>query len=224
MRLDKFLANAGIGTRKEVKKFVKQNLVTVNDELVKKPDIHINPEEDIVVFDEIPIEYEPVVYLMMNKPAGFISATEDDEHETVIDIVPEYMHMDLFPVGRLDKDTEGLLLLTNDGKFSHQLMNPKHKVPKKYYVEVDGHIKEEAIGIFKNGIDLGDFTSYPSELEIIEDDVTALFHVDKFGANRISIGHHRIAAILVLVKTVVGVTCFYHSGINDTNVISSCVL
>ena len=80
MRLDKFLANAGIGTRKEVKKFVKQNLVTVNDELVKKPDIHINPEEDIVVFDEIPIEYEPVVYLMMNKPVGFISATEDDEH------------------------------------------------------------------------------------------------------------------------------------------------
>ncbi|GAB1614203.1 pseudouridine synthase [Mammaliicoccus lentus] len=177
MRLDKFLANAGIGTRKEVKKFVKQNLVTVNDELVKKPDIHINPEEDIVVFDEIPIEYEPVVYLMMNKPAGFISATEDDEHETVIDIVPEYMHMDLFPVGRLDKDTEGLLLLTNDGKFSHQLMNPKHKVPKKYYVEVDGHIKEEAIGIFKNGIDLGDFTSYPSELEIIEDDVQSKAYV-----------------------------------------------
>ena len=177
MRLDKFLANAGIGTRKEVKKFVKQNLVTVNDELVKKPDIHINPEEDIVVFDEIPIEYEPVVYLMMNKPAGFISATEDDEHETVIDIVPEYMHMDLFPVGRLDKDTEGLLLLTNDGKFSHQLMNPKHKVPKKYYVEVDGHINEEAIGIFKNGIDLGDFTSYPSELEIIEDDVQSKAYV-----------------------------------------------
>ncbi|MBL0847105.1 MULTISPECIES: pseudouridine synthase [Mammaliicoccus] len=170
MRLDKFLANAGIGTRKEVKKFLKKNLVSVNEEIVKKPEMHINPEEDVITFDDIPIEYEPVVYLMMNKPAGYISATEDDEHETVIDIVPEYMHLDLFPVGRLDKDTEGLLLLTNDGKFSHQLMSPKHKVPKKYYVEVDGHISENATEIFKKGIDLGDFTSSPSELEIIEND------------------------------------------------------
>lgn len=170
MRLDKFLANAGIGTRKEVKKFLKKNLVSVNEEIVKKPEMHINPEEDIITFDDIPIEYEPVVYLMMNKPAGYISATEDDEHETVIDIVPEYMHLDLFPVGRLDKDTEGLLLLTNDGKFSHQLMSPKHKVPKKYYAEVSGHISENATEIFKKGIDLGDFTSSPSELEIIEND------------------------------------------------------
>lgn len=170
MRLDKFLANAGIGTRKEVKKFLKKNLVSVNEEIVKKPEMHINPVEDVITFDDIPIEYEPVVYLMMNKPAGYISATEDDEHETVIDIVPEYMHLDLFPVGRLDKDTEGLLLLTNDGKFSHQLMSPKHKVPKKYYVEVDGHISENATEIFKKGIDLGDFTSSPSELEIIEND------------------------------------------------------
>lgn len=173
MRLDKFLANAGIGTRKEVKKFLKKNLVSVNEEIVKKPEMHINPEEDVITFDDIPIEYEPVVYLMMNKPAGYISATEDDEHETVIDIVPEYMHLDLFPVGRLDKDTEGLLLLTNDGKFSHQLMSPKHKVPKKYYVEVDGHISENATEIFKKGIDLGDFTSSPSELEIIENDESA---------------------------------------------------
>nr|WP_263312959.1 pseudouridine synthase [Mammaliicoccus sp. Marseille-Q6498] len=168
MRLDKFLANAGIGTRKEVKKFLKKNLVTVNDEIVKKPEMHINPEEDTVTFDDIPIEYEPVVYLMMNKPAGYISATEDDEHETVIDIVPEYMHLDIFPVGRLDKDTEGLLLLTNDGKFSHQIMSPKQKVPKLYYAELDGFIKEEAIDVFKKGIDLGDFTSTPSELEILE--------------------------------------------------------
>ncbi|MBO3077424.1 pseudouridine synthase [Mammaliicoccus vitulinus] len=168
MRLDKFLANSGIGTRKEVKKFLKKNLVKVNDVIAKKPEMHINPEEDIITFDDIPIEYEPVVYLMMNKPAGYVSATEDDEHETVIDIVPEYMHLDLFPVGRLDKDTEGLLLLTNDGKFSHQLMSPKHRVPKRYYAEVDGHINEDAIKKFEKGIDLGDFTSSPSELEIIE--------------------------------------------------------
>ncbi|HAL09448.1 MAG TPA: 16S rRNA pseudouridine(516) synthase [Staphylococcus sp.] len=168
MRLDKFLANSGIGTRKEVKKFLKKNLVKVNDVIAKKPGMHINPEEDIITFDDIPIEYEPVVYLMMNKPAGYVSATEDDEHETVIDIVPEYMHLDLFPVGRLDKDTEGLLLLTNDGKFSHQLMSPKHRVPKRYYAEVDGHINEDAIKKFEKGIDLGDFTSSPSELEIIE--------------------------------------------------------
>ncbi|RIN15631.1 rRNA pseudouridine synthase [Mammaliicoccus vitulinus] len=168
MRLDKFLANSGIGTRKEVKKFLKKNLVKVNDVIAKKPEMHINPEEDQITFDDIPIEYEPVVYLMMNKPAGYVSATEDDEHETVIDIVPEYMHLDLFPVGRLDKDTEGLLLLTNDGKFSHQLMSPKHRVPKRYYAEVDGHINEDAIKKFEKGIDLGDFTSSPSELEIIE--------------------------------------------------------
>lgn len=177
MRLDKFLANSGIGTRKEVKKFLKKNLVTVNDEIVKKPEMHINPEEDVITFDDIPIEYEPVVYLMMNKPAGFVSATEDDEHETVIDIVPEYMHLDLFPVGRLDKDTEGLLLLTNDGKFSHQLMSPKQKVAKKYYVEVSGDFSEDAIDIFKAGIDLGDFTSSPSELEIVENGEDSIAYV-----------------------------------------------
>ncbi|WP_323704535.1 pseudouridine synthase [Mammaliicoccus sp. Dog046] len=177
MRLDKFLANSGIGTRKEVKKYLKGNLVTVNDEIVKKADMHINPEEDIVTFDDIPIAYEPVVYLMMNKPAGFVSATEDDEHETVVDIVPEYMHLDLFPVGRLDKDTEGLLLLTNDGKFSHQLMSPKHRVPKRYYAEVDGHISEDAIDKFKQGIDLGDFTSTPSELEIVENGEQSIAYV-----------------------------------------------
>ncbi len=177
MRLDKFLANSGIGTRKEVKKFLKKNLVTVNDEIVKKPEMHINPEEDVITFDDIPIEYEPVVYLMMNKPAGFVSATEDDEQETVIDIVPEYMHLDLFPVGRLDKDTEGLLLLTNDGKFSHQLMSPKQKVAKKYYVEVSGHISDDAIDIFKAGIDLGDFTSSPSELEIVENGEESIAYV-----------------------------------------------
>lgn len=177
MRLDKFLANSGIGTRKEVKKFLKKNLVSVNDEIVKKPEMHINPEDDVITFDDIPIEYEPVVYLMMNKPSGFVSATEDDEHETVIDIVPEYMHLDLFPVGRLDKDTEGLLLLTNDGKFSHQLMSPKQKVAKKYYVEVSGHISDDAIDIFKAGIDLGDFTSSPSELEFVENGEESIAYV-----------------------------------------------
>ncbi|GGI40471.1 pseudouridine synthase [Mammaliicoccus stepanovicii] len=177
MRLDKFLANSGIGTRKEVKKYLKKNLVSVNDEIVKKADMHINPEQDVITFEDIPISYEPVVYLMMNKPAGFISATEDDEHETVIDLVPEYMHLDLFPVGRLDKDTEGLILLTNDGKFSHKIMSPKQKVPKLYYVELEGTIRDDAVEIFKAGIDLSDFTSSPSELEIIENDYESIAHV-----------------------------------------------
>lgn len=204
MRLDKFLANSGIGTRKEVKKYLKKKLVTVNGETHIKPDTHINPESDVVAFEDIPIAYEPYVYLMMNKPPGFISATEDEAFETVIDLVPEYMHLDIFPVGRLDKDTEGLLLITNDGKFSHQLMSPKQKVPKKYYVELDGHIHDDAVQIFKDGIDLGDFTSSPSELEIIENEksyrATVTIYEGKF--HQVKRMFHSIGCEVIYLKRI----------------------
>ena len=135
MRLDKFLANSGIGTRKGVKEILKNKKISVNDAFVKDGKIQIDEEKDIVKYEDNIIYYKPFVYIMMNKPAGVISATEDNHHRTVIDLLnDEYRTYDIFPVGRLDIDTEGLLLLTNDGILSHNLLSPKKHVDKKYYV------------------------------------------------------------------------------------------
>ena len=120
MRIDKFLANMGLGTRTEVKQLLKKGLVEVNEKKIKTPKSQIDPETDKVVVDGEEISYVDNVYMMLNKPKGYISATEDNAHQTVLDLIPEFSHLGIFPVGRLDKDTEGLLLLTNDGQFNHE--------------------------------------------------------------------------------------------------------
>ncbi|WP_188456486.1 pseudouridine synthase [Virgibacillus oceani] len=169
MRLDKLLANMGFGSRKDVKESLKKKYVTVNDNTVKDGSMHIDTATDIVKVLGETIRYQKYVYLMMNKPPGFISATADRSERTVIDIVnKDYQHFNPFPVGRLDKDTEGLLLLTNDGELAHQLTSPKKDVSKTYFAKIDGNVTETDILKFKAGVVLEDgYKAKPAHLCIL---------------------------------------------------------
>ncbi len=167
IRIDKFLADMQIGTRSQVKQLLKKGLVTVNGETVKKPEIKVDPDNDRVFFDGRLLTFEKEVYYMLNKPAGVVSATEDRREKTVLDLLSkEDRRPDLFPVGRLDKDTVGLLLLTNDGPLSHHLLSPRHHVDKTYQVRVDGDITQETVQAFEQGLDIGDEKmTLPAKLE-----------------------------------------------------------
>ncbi|MCH4419595.1 pseudouridine synthase [Staphylococcus haemolyticus] len=169
MRLDKFLANMGVGTRTEVKQLLKKGKVTVNTSVEKSPKSHINPTEDIVCVNEKQVEFVNNVYIMLNKPKGYISATHDESNRTVIDLIPEYQHLNIFPVGRLDKDTEGLLLITNDGQFSHDLMSPSKHVSKTYEVTSQNSVTKADIDAFKKGIILSDGPVKPAQLTRINE-------------------------------------------------------
>ncbi|WP_226680579.1 pseudouridine synthase [Sutcliffiella horikoshii] len=170
MRLDKMLANSGFGTRKEVKKLLKTGVVKVDGNVIKDAKVHVDPEvQEVTVHDDV-VEYREFIYLMMHKPPGLLSATEDHRQETVVDILQEEDKIfEPFPVGRLDKDTEGLLLLTNDGQLAHQLLSPKKHVPKTYYAKIDGEVSEEDIVAFRQGVTLDDgYETLPAELKILE--------------------------------------------------------
>lgn len=168
MRIDKLLANIGYGSRKEVKGLLKSGAVKVNDVIIKDAKAHVNPELDVVTVHGEPAEYKEFIYLMMNKPPGVLSATEDNFQETVIDILEiEDSVYDPFPVGRLDKDTEGLLLITNDGKLAHQLLSPKKHVPKTYFAVIEGEVTERDVEAFRAGVTLDDgYLTKPGELVI----------------------------------------------------------
>lgn len=169
MRIDKLLANMGYGSRKDVKILLKQGVVRVDDQPVKDSKRQVNLETERVTVQGEVVEYKPFVYLMMNKPAGVISATEDKVESTVVDLIdPSYAHYELFPVGRLDKDTTGLLLLTNDGAFNHALMSPRKHVDKVYVAEVDGEMTADDVRRFAKGVELEDgYTTKPARLELI---------------------------------------------------------
>lgn len=138
MRLDKLLAHSGFGTRKEVKNLLRTKLVTVNDQVIIDGACKVDESNDAICYDGFPIVYEAFIYVMLNKPKGVVSSTKEQNDTTVIDVLgADFSHFKLFPVGRLDKDTTGLLLLTNDGKLAHSLLSPKHDVKKVYYVTVD---------------------------------------------------------------------------------------
>ncbi|MFB7139137.1 pseudouridine synthase [Gottfriedia sp. NPDC056225] len=170
MRIDKILSNMGYGSRKEVKSLLKQGVVKVGDNIVKSPKEHVDIEQQVVTVNGEVVEYKEFVYLMMNKPPGVISATEDSEHETVIGLLEyEDIIFEPFPVGRLDKDTEGLLLITNDGHLAHQLLSPKKHVPKKYYATIDGIVTEDDIKAFEKGVTLEDgYLTKPGYLTILK--------------------------------------------------------
>ncbi|EON71600.1 pseudouridine synthase [Lysinibacillus sphaericus] len=170
MRLDKLLANMGYGSRKEVKQLLKQKAVSVDGTYVKDAAMHVDPEkQDVSVFGER-VLYTEFVYYMMNKPPGVISATEDLRDETVIDLLePLHQHFQPFPVGRLDKDTEGLLLLTNDGVLAHNLLSPKKHVPKVYYALIEGIVTEADGEAFARGVELDDgYITKPGKLVILK--------------------------------------------------------
>ncbi|MGL4697944.1 pseudouridine synthase [Enterococcus larvae] len=155
MRLDKFLSETGCGSRKEVKKLLKQGIITVNDQVVKDAKSQVNEWADQIAYDGEPLRYQKYFYYMLHKPQGVISATEDKYDETVIDLLSdEDYREDLFPVGRLDKDTEGLLILTNDGQLAHRLLSPKKHVDKEYFARIAGIVTEEDIEQFAFGLTL----------------------------------------------------------------------
>lgn len=175
MRLDKLLGNMGYGSRKEVKQLLKQKAVTVDGIVAKDAAMHVNPDlQHVNVYGER-VVYTEFIYLMMNKPAGVISATEDLYDKTVIDLLdPLSQHFKPFPVGRLDKDTEGLLLITNDGQLSHNLLSPKKHVPKTYYASIDGVVTEKDIEVFQQGVTLDDgYITKPGQLVILKSGTTS---------------------------------------------------
>ncbi|HJF31553.1 MAG TPA: rRNA pseudouridine synthase [Sporosarcina psychrophila] len=170
MRLDKLLSNMGYGTRKEVKQLMKKGAVRVNTEPVKDAALHVDTEKDEVTVLGERVVYKEFMYLMMNKPQGVLSATEDKRDRTVIDLLDAEKEIyELFPVGRLDKDTEGFLLLTNDGKLAHNLLSPKKGVPKTYYAHIEGIVTEEDTERFLEGVILDDgYETKPGELHILK--------------------------------------------------------
>lgn len=168
-RLDKIISNLGYGSRKEIKALVKKGLVKVDGEIVKDNGLLIDPEKSVININGEDLFYREYIYLMMNKPDGVISATYDNREETVIDLLEvEHQVFDPFPVGRLDKDTVGLLLLTNDGELNHRLISPKWHVDKVYYAKIDKAVDEKDVEAFKNGITLDyGYKCKEGKLEII---------------------------------------------------------
>ena len=187
MRLDKYLAEMGVGTRQEVKKQIRQGKAAVNGTVVKAADTKIDETSDEVTISGRNISYVSYEYYMLNKPAGVVSATEDRRDTTVIDLIKEKKRKDLFPVGRLDKDTEGLLLITNDGDLAHRLLAPKKHVDKVYYAKIDGMVTEEDVKRFAEGIDIGaeeEEMTRPAKLDIMksaeESEICLTIHEGKF--------------------------------------------
>src|SRR5690554_6441764 len=157
MRIDKLLANLKYGSRKKIKKLLKRKLITVNGKIITDGAFHVDEKKDHVTIYGEKVYYRKYVYLMLNKPKGYISATNDNYHKTVIDLLnSNYRNFGLFPCGRLDIDTEGLLILTNNGNFSHKLTHPNKEIYKKYYVEVDKEINRNDKIAFNKGIDILD--------------------------------------------------------------------
>ncbi|MDW0110314.1 pseudouridine synthase [Sporosarcina aquimarina] len=172
MRLDKLLANNGFGTRKDVKQLIRKGNVRVNGAPEKDPGAHVDTDADSVDVLGEPVIHQEFIYLMMNKPPGVLSATEDKWDQTVIDLLSENeQRFNPFPVGRLDKDTEGLLLITNDGKLAHELLSPKKDIPKTYYAKIEGRVTEADTAAFSEGVTLEDgFHTKPGILKILHSD------------------------------------------------------
>lgn len=170
MRLDKYLVECGIGSRKEVKKIIDNKLVSVNDKIISSSKENVDEEKDIVKYRDEIIKYKKFRYYILNKKGGYITAVDDPKDKTVMDLLPEWViKKDLAPVGRLDKDTEGLLLLTNDGQLNHRLLSPKSHVDKTYYAELENNISEDDLEKLRKGVDIGGYVTMPALAEKIGD-------------------------------------------------------
>ncbi len=171
LRLDKYLADMGVGTRSEIKNYIRKGRVKIGGVVCNKPEQKVLFDQDDIEFDDKQITYVIYEYFMLNKPAGVVSATMDKVSETVLDLITDKKRKDLFPVGRLDKDTEGLLLLTNDGALAHQLLSPKKHVDKVYYAKVQGRVTASDQEAFLAGVDINEENlTLPAKLLILKAD------------------------------------------------------
>ena len=178
-RLDKVLSSQNVGSRKEIGMMAKKGRITVNGVVVKKADQKVDPEQDVIAVDGVEITFQRFVYYMMHKPAGVLSAARDSRAETVVDLLPpEMVRRDLFPAGRLDKDTEGLLILTDDGDFAHRMLSPKKQIYKEYHARLDHPVGEADIELFAKGLELSDMTCLPAKLRILEDGAESLVSIE----------------------------------------------
>lgn len=172
LRLDRYLAEMGAGSRQEVKKYIRKGKVKVNGDTVRNPEQKVDEFRDRICLDEKEIAYASFEYFMLNKPAGVVSATEDQREKTVLDLIQSKKRKDLFPVGRLDKDTEGLLLITNDGMLAHRLLSPGKHVDKTYFVRVQGRVTEKEVELFGKRVNIGTSEkpewTMPAELTVLE--------------------------------------------------------
>lgn len=186
MRVDKLLSNVGVASRAELKKYCKQGLISVNGKVINNPGVQVDSESDDIRFNGEKIVYREFVYIMLNKPDGYISATYDKYDPIVLDLIDQsYLVFEPFPVGRLDKDTEGLLVLTNDGQLAHRVLSPKKHVPKTYYAKIQGKVTEEDILAFEKGVILDDgYETMPSQMKILKSDdmseIELTIHEGKF--------------------------------------------
>lgn len=172
MRLDKILADMQVGTRSEVKKLIRAGKVALDGRICKIPEEKLDPKQTQVTVDRAVVGYAAYEYFMLNKPKGCVSATEDGRYPTVMDYITDHKRKDLFPVGRLDLDTEGLLLITNDGALAHELLAPAKHIPKTYYADVDGIVTEDDVKRFAAGVDIGEKKpAKPAELVILKSNV-----------------------------------------------------
>lgn len=186
LRIDKILSNLGYGSRAELKVYCKKGLIKVNDKVISNPGMQVDTDIDKIEFNNEVVKYREFVYIMMNKPDGYLSATFDKRDPIVLDLIdPSYLAFEPFPVGRLDKDTEGLLVLTNDGQLTHRVLSPKKHVPKTYYAKVEGIVTEEDVKAFEKGVTLDDgYETMPSQLKILKSDslseIELTIHEGKF--------------------------------------------
>ena len=224
IRIDKMLSNVTNISRSEIKRFIKRGEVTVNGRVVKTADEKIDPESSEVKLKGQTIGYDEFVYIMLNKPKGILSASNDKNRKTVVDLVPNDMkRQKLFPVGRLDKDTTGLIIITNDGEYAHKIISPKNKTGKVYIATLDGDLKEELVSEFKKGVVLADGTKCrPANLEILENNVARLtlfdgkyhevkrmFGVFGLGVNEL---HRQAIGKLILPETLKSGECLLMSA------------
>ena len=186
LRIDKVLSNLGYGSRAELKVYCKKGMVKVNDKIISNPGTQVDTDTDKIEFNNEIVKYREFVYIMMNKPDGYLSATFDKRDPIVLDLIDKsYLAFEPFPVGRLDKDTEGLLVLTNDGQLAHRVLSPKKHVPKTYYAKIEGKVTEEDIKAFEEGVTLDDgYETMPAQLKILKSDdlseIELTIHEGKF--------------------------------------------
>ena len=203
MRLDKFISNCGVASRSEVKKLVKNGCVTVNGVPAKKADISVDENSDVICVNGTELNYRKYIYLMLNKPQGYISATEDKHYPVVVDLIPEeYSHFNVFPVGRLDIDTEGLLILTNDGRFDHNMTSPKKNVYKRYFARLDKPAEEKDIEIFAAGMKFKEFTAKSAKLEICENPKEVYIEIAEGKFHQVKRMCERVGKTVVYLKRV----------------------